>query len=175
MRLERMLTRILLAPILPSTLAFSNDVKRQVRERANGICEISGQKVDRLEIHHRLCQSHNGSDRIENAIALAGFNSRLENGKKAVDTHEEFDKKALKEHLYLNPDNQLVRREDLPPEYFKNKKPDNDMPVCRDEYKKLIQDRKDRKALKNLRREIKKEAEYYIDPNDINADVKFRK
>ena len=43
------------------------------------------------------------------------------------------------------------------------------------DYKKLIQERKDHKALNNLRREIKKEAEYYIDPNDINADVKFRK
>jgi len=154
---------------------FSNEVKRQVRERANGICEMSGQMVDRLEIHHKLCQSHGGADSIENAIALAGEQSRTRDGKRAVDVHEFFDQKALREYLYLNPDNQLVRREDLPKEYFKNKRPDNDMPVCRDEYIKLVQDRKDRKALKNLRREIKKEVEYYIDPNDINADVKFRK
>lgn len=92
--------------------AFSKEIKKQVREEQGGICAISGQKV-RLEIHHRVPQCKGGSDRIENAVGLAGERSR-------EDTHEKYDRLAIDNNLFLHPDGRLVTRDEMPPECFKH-------------------------------------------------------
>jgi len=91
--------------------AFSKEIKKQVREEQGGICAISGQKA-RLEIHHRVPQCKGGSDRIENAIGLAGERS-------GNDVHEKYDRLAIDQNLFLHPDGRLVTRDEMPPECFK--------------------------------------------------------
>ena len=102
--------------------AFSKEIKKQVREEQGGICAISGQKA-RLEIHHRVPQCKGGSDRIENAVGLAGERSR-------EDTHEKYDRLAIDNNLFLHPDGRLVTRDEMPPECFKNQNY-NRMPQAR--------------------------------------------
>ena len=102
--------------------AFSKEIKKQVREEQGGICAISGQKA-RLEIHHRVPQCKGGSDRIENAVGLAGERSR-------EDTHEKYDRLAIDNNLFLHPDGRLVTRDEMPPECFKHQNY-NRMPQCR--------------------------------------------
>ena len=92
--------------------AFSKEIKKQVREEQGGLCAVSGQKA-RLEIHHRVPQCKGGSDRIENAIGLAGERS-------GNDVHEKYDRLAIDQNLFLHPDGRLVTRDEMPPECFKN-------------------------------------------------------
>jgi len=107
--------------------AFSKEIKKQVREEQGGICAISGQKA-RLEIHHRVPQCKGGSDRIENAIGLAGERSQ-------EDIHEKYDRLAIDQNLFLHPDGRLVTRDEMPSECFKNQNY-NRMPERRKTYHK---------------------------------------
>lgn len=91
--------------------AFSKEIKKKVIEEQGGVCAISGQKT-RLEIHHRVPQCKGGSDRIENAIGLAGERSQ-------EDIHEKYDRLAIDQNLFLHPDGRLVTRDEMPPECFK--------------------------------------------------------
>lgn len=112
--------------------AFSKEIKKKVREEQGGVCAISGQKA-KLEIHHRIPQCKGGSDRIENAIGLAGERS-------GNDVHEKYDRLAIDNNLFLHPDGRLVTRNEMPPECFKNQNY-NRMPQVR----KNRNDRNDRR------------------------------
>lgn len=92
--------------------AFSKEIKKQVREEQGGKCAVTGIS-GALEIHHRVPQCRNGSDRIENAVGLLGERS-------GNDIHEKYDRLALDQGLFLHPDGRLVTRSEMPPECFKN-------------------------------------------------------
>lgn len=54
--------------------AFSNSQRRQIRKEQGGCCEMCGGKPGKdkkLEIHHKIPQSHpNSTDTLENAVGL---------------------------------------------------------------------------------------------------------
>ena len=106
--------------------AFSKEIKKQVREEQGGICAISGQKA-RLEIHHRVPKCKGGSDRIENAIGLAGERS-------GNDVHEKYDRLAIDQNLFLHPDGRLVTRDEMPEECFKHQ--NYSFPKTRNEHRR---------------------------------------
>jgi Restriction endonuclease len=51
-------------------LAFSKELKEQVRKEQEGRCDWCGKKVKKLQIHHIIPQSMGGSDTRENAVGL---------------------------------------------------------------------------------------------------------
>ena len=53
-----------------SLLAFSEELKKQVRKEQGGRCDWCGKKVKKLQIHHIIPQSMGGSDTRENAVGL---------------------------------------------------------------------------------------------------------
>jgi hypothetical protein len=66
--------------------AFSEWIRRKVREEQGGICDCGcGQKPQKLEVHHRVPQSLGGADNEFNAVGLAPT------------CHHAWDDKALKE------------------------------------------------------------------------------
>lgn len=101
-------------------MAFSKEIKREIRSEQENICAYSGQRVDLLEIHHRYPMCKGGSNNKINGVGLAGQESYTVYGVMAQDTHEYLDQMALKENLYLHPDGRMVPKEELPPECFKN-------------------------------------------------------
>ena len=107
--------------------AFSKEIKKQVREEQGGKCAVTGIS-GALEIHHRVPQCRNGSDRIENAVGLLGERS-------GNDIHEKYDRLALDQGLFLHPDGRLVTRSEMPPECFKNQNY-NRMPKIRNHRKR---------------------------------------
>ena len=107
--------------------AFSKEIKKQVREEQGGKCAVTGISGE-LEIHHRVPQCRNGSDRIENAVGLLGERS-------GNDIHEKYDRLALDQGLFLHPDGRLVTRSEMPPECFKNQNY-NRMPKIRNHRKR---------------------------------------
>lgn len=102
--------------------AFSKEIKKQVIEEQGGRCAVSGVK-GRLEIHHRIPQCKQGSDKRENAVGLLGERS-------GNDVHEKYDRLAIDDNLFLHPDGRLVTRSEMPPECFKHQNY-NRMPQCR--------------------------------------------
>jgi uncharacterized protein with PIN domain len=53
-----------------SFLAFSKELKRQVRKEQGGRCDWCGKKVKKLQIHHIIPQRMNGKDTRDNAVGL---------------------------------------------------------------------------------------------------------
>jgi uncharacterized protein with PIN domain len=53
-----------------SFLAFSNELKEQVRKEQGGRCDWCGKKVKKLQIHHIIPQRMKGKDTRENAVGL---------------------------------------------------------------------------------------------------------
>jgi len=53
-----------------SFLAFSKELKEQVRKEQEGRCDWCGKKVKKLQIHHIIPQRMKGSDTRENAVGL---------------------------------------------------------------------------------------------------------
>ena len=53
-----------------SFLAFSEELKKQVRKEQKGICADCGGKPKKLQIHHIIPQSMGGSDTRDNAVGL---------------------------------------------------------------------------------------------------------
>lgn len=53
-----------------SFLAFSKEVKEQVRREQKGICDWCGKKTNKLQIHHIIPQRMKGSDTRKNAVGL---------------------------------------------------------------------------------------------------------
>jgi len=91
--------------------SFSKEIKRRVRQEQDNKCAVTGISGE-LEIHHRVPQCRNGSDRIENAVGLLGERS-------GNDIHEKYDRLALDQGLFLHPDGRLVTRGEMPEECFK--------------------------------------------------------
>lgn len=102
--------------------AFSNEIKKRVREEQDNKCAITGIK-GKLEIHHRVPMCRGGSDRRENAVGLLGERS-------VEDVHEKFDRLAIDQNLFLHPDGRLVTRNEMPQECFKSQNY-NKMPKVR--------------------------------------------
>jgi len=65
-----------------SFLAFSKELKKQVRKEQKGVCADCGEKPKKLEIHHIIPQSMGGSDTRDNAVGLC------------PNCHQEWDEKA---------------------------------------------------------------------------------
>lgn len=84
----RVLESILLFPLFPLLYKFSDYVKKEVREEQHNICADTGIKCRKLEIHHKLPQCMGGSDKIENAVGLAGE-------KEKIDAHEKWDRMTI--------------------------------------------------------------------------------
>ena len=82
---RNILLPILLFPVFPSLYKFSDSIKKEVRENQNNICADTGIKCRKLEIHHKLPQCMGGSDKLENAVGLAGE-------KEKIDAHEKWDR-----------------------------------------------------------------------------------
>lgn len=101
-------------------MPFSKEVKREIREEQEGICAVSHQRVDLLEIHHRYPQCKGGSDKKINGVGLAGENCYTVYGILSEDVHEYLDREALQHNRYLHPDGRMVSKEELPVECFKN-------------------------------------------------------
>jgi len=53
-----------------SFLAFSHELKEQVRKEQKGICADCGEKPKKLTIHHIIPQSMGGKDTRDNAVGL---------------------------------------------------------------------------------------------------------
>jgi len=53
-----------------SFLAFSHELKEQVRKEQGGRCDWCGKKVSKLQIHHIIPQRMKGKDTRENAVGL---------------------------------------------------------------------------------------------------------
>jgi uncharacterized protein with PIN domain len=53
-----------------SFLAFSKELKEQVRKEQGGRCDWCGKKVGKLQIHHIIPQRMKGPDIRENAVGL---------------------------------------------------------------------------------------------------------
>lgn len=94
-KFRRILTTAILLPIFPAVGAFSKEVKRQVRQDQHNICAETGIQTRKLEIHHQLPQCMGGSDRIENAIGLAGEKDK-------IDAHEKYDRLAIDNGIMFN-------------------------------------------------------------------------
>jgi len=107
--------------------SFSKEIKRRVRQEQDNKCAVTGIS-GALEIHHRVPQCRNGSDRIENAVGLLGERS-------GNDIHEKYDRLALDQGLFLHPDGRLVTRSEMPQECFKNQNY-NRMPKIRNHRKR---------------------------------------
>ncbi len=55
-----------------SFLAFSKELKEQVRKEQGGICDWCGKKTKKLQIHHIIPQRMKGKDTRDNAVGLCG-------------------------------------------------------------------------------------------------------
>jgi len=53
-----------------SSLAFSKEIKEQIRKKQEGKCDWCGKKVKRLQIHHIVPKRMGGDDIINNAVGL---------------------------------------------------------------------------------------------------------
>jgi uncharacterized protein with PIN domain len=53
-----------------SLLAFSKELKEQVRKEQGGRCDWCGKKVSKLQIHHIIPQRMRGKDTRDNAVGL---------------------------------------------------------------------------------------------------------
>lgn len=73
-----------------SQWAFTNELKKEVRQMQNNRCAYCGQGTKRLQIHHIVPQSRGGSDKMENAIGLCN------------ECHEHFDDLALNEGVFYD-------------------------------------------------------------------------
>lgn len=109
-KFRKTLTAILLLPIMPTSLAFSSELKQRVREKQDHTCPETGIKT-RLEIHHQLPQTFGGSDKEVNAIGLAGERDR-------IDAHEKYDRLVLQEGIMY--DGRPINQAD--PEQIKDRK-----------------------------------------------------
>jgi cytochrome c553 len=72
-----------------SFLAFSKELKQQVRKEQGGICADCGDKPKKLEIHHIIPQSMKGKDTRDNAVGLCS------------DCHEKWDALALFKGIFF--------------------------------------------------------------------------
>ena len=54
-----------------SFFAFSPSVKEEIRKKYNYRCAETGEYNPHIQIHHKVPQCFNGSDRIENGVALS--------------------------------------------------------------------------------------------------------
>ena len=71
-----------------SFLAFSRELKDQVRKEQKGICAWCGKKPKKLTIHHIVPQSMGGKDTRENAVGLCRS------------CHDYWDEQALKKGVF---------------------------------------------------------------------------
>lgn len=70
-------------------MAFRKDIRYEVRRRQGNICDCCGEKVDKLQTHHRRPESLGGaSSRIENAVGVC------------QDCHKVLDVEAFQGTLY---------------------------------------------------------------------------
>jgi len=157
---------------------FSSEVKRQIRERQDNRCAICGDRVnldDILQCHHKIPENAllplgiRGKCNPDNGVALCG--------EKARDCHQIADMKAIKEHLFFK-DGKFVPFNEIDPKQYDivGKVRINQTEEQKLEYQIKRETKRTKKDLKKLRKQISQESlNYYIDPNDINADVKFRK
>lgn len=72
-----------------SFLAFSRELKDQVRKEQRGICAGCGRKVKKLTIHHIIPQSMGGSDTRNYAVGLCR------------DCHNYYDDLALNKGIFF--------------------------------------------------------------------------
>jgi len=71
-----------------SFLAFSKELKEQVRREQKGICADCGTKPKKLEIHHIIPQSMGGADTRDNAVGLC------------PECHEKWDELAFLKKIF---------------------------------------------------------------------------
>jgi len=71
-----------------SFLAFSKELKRQVRKEQEGICADCGGKPEKLQIHHIIPESMGGPDTRDNAVGLC------------PECHKKWDELAIKKKFY---------------------------------------------------------------------------
>lgn len=88
--------------------AFGHKLKQEAREEVNYVCQICKGTDYRGECHHRVPQCQGGTDRKENLVYVCGPHLN--------DCHEELDKKALEEKLYLHPNGEMVTKDQMPEE-----------------------------------------------------------
>jgi hypothetical protein len=91
--LERIYTEIFNDPTIALSLvalamSFSASVRNEVRKRQGGYCDCCGEKVDKLQIHHRKPTCQHGNNQIENAVGLC------------QECHHEVDEEALEGVIY---------------------------------------------------------------------------
>ena len=75
--------------LMALAMAFRKDIRFEVRKRQGNVCDSCGQKVDKLQTHHRKPESLGGaSSRIENAVGLC------------PDCHQEVDRETFRGMQY---------------------------------------------------------------------------
>ena len=105
-----------------SKLSFSHAIKERVREKQNNRCDLCGEEVEQMQVHHRVPENGlkrmgiRGKDVEENAVALcSGENGRGEGS--PDDCHEIADCNAIHKRLFWNGSS-FVPLECMPPETY---------------------------------------------------------
>lgn len=102
---------------------FSKEVLHQKKEECHNHCSILDVEVNVLEGHHALPKALGGSNNPHNCIMLAGYDAYSVYGLPVPDVHEENDRKAFDQRLFLHPDTlEYVTIDKMPSDCFKTDK-----------------------------------------------------
>lgn len=95
---------------------FKPDIKESIRRRQHDLCDICGDHIEGMEIHHRVphaaLKRHGiiGTENEANGVALCGYNER--------DCHESADRMAITRRLFWNGE-AFVPLSEMPKETYK--------------------------------------------------------